>query len=433
MNVFTILSDLASDNSRNFKIAYLKKYADNELVKRVFAMALDPLVVFHIKKIPTINSSGNVWTLDQALTMLDGLSNRAVTGNAAIEHLRTILCNVSEDDGEVIKRVISKDLRCGVSIATAAVVWPEFSKFNFPVMLASAFDQKLIDKLEYSVFCQQKMDGTRFAAIVDGDNVSFFTRNGKFIDIPNNDLFNVYAKLGQYYGFPIVFDGELLVVDNNEQVLERKTSNGIINKAVKGTMSVQEAQNIRTVIWDAIPLIDFRYGRYNVAYQTRFDALQVALATLELSMINLHHYVSLVPTALVDSYEEIQQIFDEYIKKGYEGVIVKNRDMIWENKRSKSQIKLKAEEDLDALVVGWVPGTGKNEGLMGALVCRCDDIEFNLGTGFSEEERRQFTADYIVGKIVAVTYNQIISDKTTGIKSLFLPRFTCVRFDKDVV
>lgn len=160
MSVFTVLSDLSSNNSRNFKLAYLSKYANNELVKRVFAMALDPMLVFYIKKIPVTNSLDEPnLLLDEALTMLYDLSNRNVTGNAAIGHLKTILCNLSNDDAEVIKRVVKKDLRCGVSTATAAAIWPEFSSFTFPVMLASAFDQKLIDKLQYPVYVQQKMDG----------------------------------------------------------------------------------------------------------------------------------------------------------------------------------------------------------------------------------------------------------------------------------
>lgn len=273
----------------------------------------------------------------------------------------------------------------------------------------------------------------KFSAIVEGDDVCFLTRSGNTIDVPNDDLYRIFAKMGRYYDFPVVFDGEMLVVDDNNQVLDRQTGNGVVGKAVKGTMTVEEAKNVRTVLWDVVPLINFRQGWYNVEYQTRLDTLYTAHATLELSSPNLFHYISIVPTTVVENFDEVEQIFNDYIDVGYEGVIIKNMNMPWENKRSKHQIKMKSEEDLEAEVIGWIPGTGKNKGLMGALQCKSGDIEFRVGTGFSEKDREQLTEDYIVGKIITVTYNKIISDKTTGIKSLFLPRFNCVRFDKDAI
>lgn len=435
-NIYEILCELASNNSRNFKIDLLKQHSDNELLKRVCAMTLNPLLVFHIKKIPTTLHASNhepTWTLEQALTALNDLSNRVVTGNAAIEHLRTTLQNVSLNDAEVIKRVILKDLRCGVSVATVAAVWPEFSKFKFPVMLATPFDQKLIDKLDYPVVVQQKEDGLRISTVVDSDEVMFFSRKGTIVDVPSDELKQAFVKLSQYFGFPVVFDGEMLVIGADGNFLRREAGNGIANKAIKGTMTSKEAANVRVVLWDVIPLLDHQAGIYSMPYETRLDVLKTSIISLQVSYPELANYISIVPTTIAESFDEIQQIFDDYIDRGSEGLIIKNRDSIWENTRSKNQIKMKAEEDIEAEVVDWMPGTGKNTGLMGALVCKSGDIEFNVGTGFTEQERKEFTADYIVGKIITVTYNQVITEKTSGRKSLFLPRFNCVRFDKDTI
>ena len=107
--------------------------------------------------------------------------------------------------------------------------------------------------------------------------------------------------------------------------------------------------------------------------------------------------------------------------------------MPWENKRSQNIIKFKAVNDIDAKVVDWIAGTGKYTGLLGALVCKSGDITFNVGTGFSDAQRKLFTKDYILGKIIACKYNEIITDKRTNAKSLFLPVFDEVRFDKDEV
>ena len=102
------------------------------------------------------------------------------------------------------------------------------------------------------------------------------------------------------------------------------------------------------------------------------------------------------------------------------------------HKRTKSQIKFKGELDLVAKVIGWEEGTGRNSGRLGALVCEHNDIRFNVGTGFSDEKRVEYTEEYIVGKIISVKYNSVIKD-VNGNKSLFLPIFLEERLDKDTI
>ena len=79
-------------------------------------------------------------------------------------------------------------------------------------------------------------------------------------------------------------------------------------------------------------------------------------------------------------------------------------------------------------------GTGKNKGLLGALTAETDDgnIRVNIGTGFSDEQRKLFTEEFVMGKIVEIEYNQRISSGGgRDTDSLFLPRFIELREDKD--
>jgi hypothetical protein len=165
MTVFEILDSLASDNSRLAKEAILKTNKDNKELQRVFKLALDPLISYYIRKIPVYKANGNKklsWAMDQ---LENQFATRNVTGNAAIELLTNVLESLNEADASVIQRIIGKDLRCGVSEATANKIWPSLIS-SYPVMLASGFDQKLVDKITFPAYCQLKLDGMRFNAIV---------------------------------------------------------------------------------------------------------------------------------------------------------------------------------------------------------------------------------------------------------------------------
>lgn len=425
-----IFETLAANSSRNFKLDFLKQHKDNQLLKAVVLAALDPFTQYHIRKIPEYTSAQRpMLDLWEALSRLDYLANRTYTGNEAIRHLTNMLIYLSPDDAKVVERIISKDLKCGVSSSTVSAVWPEFN-FEYPCMLASAYDQKLVDKVKYPAYAQLKMDGMRFNAIVIDNHVEFRSRNGKEIHIADSTFTVPFIMMAN--GADMVFDGELLVKEDGV-ILDRKTGNGILNKAVKGTQSAEEGAKVCATLWDVIPYDKFTSGQDNNPYRNRFDYLKRVVEDFQERVSILAHRVDLVPSKEVANLDEAQSTFDEYLAAGQEGIILKTQSMIWENKRSKNQIKFKGEFECDLKVVGWVEGTGKNVGRMGALVLESADgiVKVGLGTGFTDADRNAITQKDI-GRIVAVKYNARIKDKRTGIESLFLPVFIEFRDDKDV-
>lgn len=431
--VYTVLDKLANDNSRLAKEAILRSELQNQDFWQAARLALDPFVNFYIKKIPAHTKSQTATlSLAQALTELGRLSNREVTGNAGIDHLVYILENVSEADSLVIERVIAKDLKCGVSEATINKIRPGHIP-TYPVMLASAYDQRLIDRFDWPGICQLKLDGMRFNAIVRGENVEFRSRNGKEISIPNDLFPRAFVALAKEYGADYVFDGELLVVDAAGKPLDRKTGNGILNKAVKGTVSKSEAAQIRATIWDAIPVENFVQGIYSVAYESRFTRLIGAHKQFSESSRQLSHLISPVLTEYVNNDHEARRMFERFLAEGQEGTILKDRNAIWEDKRSKGSIKFKGELEADMRIIGWELGTGKNANRLGALVVSSEDgrIVVNVGTGFTDADRDSIQPS-VVGKIASIKYNARIQDKKGNTESLFLPVFVEIREDKDV-
>jgi ATP-dependent DNA ligase len=230
----------------------------------------------------------------------------------------------------------------------------------------------------------------------------------------------------------MVFDGELVVVDAAGKICDRKTGNGILNKAVKGTMSVQEAVMVRATLWDAISLEGFQAGKEAEPYHVRLGKLCNAVSDMKGAKAHLGHYVDMVYSKQVDNLLTAQTLFNKFLAEGQEGIILKTREGIWENKRSKGLIKFKGELECDLLVVGWEEGTGKNVDRLGALVLEsaCGGIRVNVGTGFSDADRRSITAANSIGRIVAIKYNARIKDKNSDVESLFLPVFMEFRDDK---
>jgi hypothetical protein len=121
MEVFDILEDLAANPSRNYKIDKLTEHKDNQVLREVVRLALDPFTQFYIRKIPKYEATGSD-SLVQAMDKLFELSSRTLTGHAGIEHLTQVLTSLSPKNAKVLERIIAKDLKCGVSTANLMVL-----------------------------------------------------------------------------------------------------------------------------------------------------------------------------------------------------------------------------------------------------------------------------------------------------------------------
>lgn len=72
------------------------------------------------------------------------------------------------------------------------------------------------------------------------------------------------------------------------------------------------------------------------------------------------------------------------------------------------------------------------KGTLGSLVCDYKGNKVNIGSGFSDEDRKQFWEhpENVIGKIVSVKYKKETKKKEGGILIQFLV-FECMRFDKN--
>jgi len=428
MNINEFLNDLASNASRNYKIEQLTKNYSDVTLREVIRLALDPFTQFYQRKIPayTPAKANQADTLSAVMDSLYMLSSRDVTGNAAIEYLTKLLSSLTEDDAKVLERIIEKDLKCGVQASTANSVWSGLIQ-EYPVMLCSGFEQKLVDKIKFPAYAQLKMDGMRFNAIVRDGKCEFRSRNGKEILLLGNLEQEFIALAGDV---DCVFDGELMVMHPDDiQFMDRQTGNGILNKANKGTISVKEAAMVHATVWDVIPYAYFTDGYCPTPYSKRFSSLELLVNKQK----SKEKKIWLVTSDIVQNLDEAQVLFENYLASGLEGIILKDGSGVWEDKRAKHQIKFKGELECDLKIVAVEEGTGKAVGMLGAIVCESADgiVKVNVGSGFTDAHRKQYWKENLVDKIVAVKYNARIKNKA-GEESLFLPVFVEIRDDKNV-
>jgi ATP-dependent DNA ligase len=420
-----ILKRLEATTSRLEKEDILGEHADDPVLKTAFRLALDPLVNFYIKKVPEPDASKGVVqpperkSLECAFHELETkLCSRMLRGHDARDHVAWLLGVLANDDREVLRRVIGRNLKCGVSDATVEKIWPDL-KLSYPCMLVSPMNEKT--QIKFPCLAQTKMDGMRFNAICEKGVVSYRTRAGKELDLfgaLDDDVRCLAA------GLDCVLDGELLMVaGHGGWFTDRKTGNGLLTKFQKGTGTAELAKRVHAVVWDIIPLMYFRVGQCLLSYEDR----------LKLLGAKSHGHINTAHTYTVASMEAAQELYQQKLAEGEEGLVLKDPRGPWENKRVKHQVKMKAELEADLRVTGIVPGAGKYKGKIGSLMVESADGEVTsaVGTGLDDDERSYDSKEFL-GKIVAVKYNALITDKKTGKKSLFLPVFVEIRDDKTV-
>jgi hypothetical protein len=183
----TIINALAATSGRLEKEEILKENSEDLTLKEAFRLALDPKVNFYIKKIPEPDASKGVIqppeiiSLGAAMQDLKSkLCSRLLRGHDARDHVAFLLGCLTEDDREVLRRVLGRNLKCGVSEATVEKIWPDL-KLSYPCMLVSPLTEKT--KVKFPCIAQTKMDGMRFNAICEKGQVSYSTRAGKELDL----------------------------------------------------------------------------------------------------------------------------------------------------------------------------------------------------------------------------------------------------------
>jgi len=414
-----IIADLESDNSRLAKEAIIQEHADNVELFEGFELALSPYITFGVKKVPTYSGpdgQGLPWVAFKELC--DLLRTRQLTGDDARTAIELAMsASTKAQWNDWYRRILIKDLRCGVSEKTVNKI----KKNAVPVFECMlAHDGANHEKKIHGVrLLEPKLDGVRCLTVIDYDarTVVQYTRNGKILENFSHIADSLLANIDSF-GRSYVIDGE--VVSNSFQALM---------KQVHRKDDVQ-AGDARLMAFDILPLGEFKKGK-SILGQKRRSALLKSFKPIFDQCGN----IDVIPQKEVDldSYVgelEFKQFNKEAIEAGFEGIMIKVPDAIYECKRSTSWLKQKPFIEVSLTVVGTEEGTGKNEGRLGAIICEgVDDgktIAVNVGSGFTDDQRTEFWMgkDDLVGQVVEIRADAAtLSQDSEQTWSLRFPRF----------
>lgn len=426
-NPLQVIELLKETSGTNDKIEILKEVQQNEYLNKQFVelinYAYNPYINYYIKQLDEPEATGVNSIFDEnSIKVIERIINRDITGHSALNELKVLQNSLTSNDQKLLQLILKRSFDCGISDKTINKVWADLVP-TFNVMLCTPLNEKSLKKIKWPAVVQVKYDAARVAIIVENNNVTYYTRNGKLYNIENSTLDREVLKIAN--GRDLHLDGELFQGEG-----DRVTSNGVTTKFVRGTASREEHANVQIVLWDLVDLDNFKQGKDTTQYDERFADLTSAFED------NEFEHIKLAETKIMDTIEEAKEWSTSLIAQGLEGVIIKNIKSPWEGKRSGNLIKIKEEKDSDLKVVAIAEGNGKFEGMCGALQCESSDglVKVSVGSGLNDEQRQnEFhpdNAENIVGKIITIKHNGIIKDRD-GNHSLYLPRFIEVREDKD--
>jgi len=277
-------------------------------------------------------------------------------------------------------------------------------KSFFAPMLAHKYkDYK--SSVVFPVLASTKLDGLRMVATKSG----LTTRNGK----PFNSCPHIHKLLKPVFDKhpDWVVDGEIY---SNTVPFEK-----IVSLTRKKNPTVEELAESEKIcqLW----IFDGVVDNVNEGFIKRFDILTKEIK----SLVGKTKSLKFVENTMVNSEDEIEKLHKEFVKEGYEGIMLRKADSIYENKRSKNLLKYKYFFDEEFIIVDIQEGTGNRQGMAGnVVVSKKTGVTFSAGIKGGEEFYKELLKNkkQYIGKLVTIRYQELTEDK--------IPRFPiAVSFD----
>ena len=113
----------------------------------------------------------------------------------------------------------------------------------------------------------------------------------------------------------------------------------------------------------------------------------------------------------VDSEKQLEEYFNTLLSKDAEGVMLRAPKSPYITKRTRFLLKVKPDYDAECRIVGYKPGTGKYEGVLGSFECEMipEGKRFYI-SGMSDDIRRSYRQTHPVGTVVTYKYTFLTDD-----------------------
>lgn len=429
--MFELFEKIGATNSKNEKKELLAE-ADMQQLELLEA-CYNPYKQYHVRKWSPPLQSRPFISKKIALISFFDLLNTLQNNNRSNELMLAVTSFLGKCDDMQYKyfsAVIRKDMRIGINTATINEVHKDLIP-TFKVMLAERYGEGTISEfpLDPTAIYQPKLDG--FRSVLLGWDDAYVGRSGK--TFPNAEL----AEKLEGVRINMALDGELY--------LHGYSSNAI--SSIVMTLDKQLPLDLKCIVWDTIPKQHWLQRKSTWTCKDRILAAERTVGQLG------NNFFKTIQSIIVledDSYEEghadfidmttgevvlenatLHDLYNYFLEQGFEGIMVKNPNGVYEWKRSKNMYKIKPLEYTSAEIIGIYEGTGKYKGKMGGLeVVTEEGIETNVGGGFSDAERKEFWKNPPIGLWCKLKYTE--KTKSIFVKKVSLrhARFISIRDEK---
>lgn len=353
--------------------------------------------------------------------ILDRLSSRELTGNAAIEHITDYLGYWDADMQRFLLQILDRDLNLGISWDTYR---SDVMGLNdqFEVALAQHLEKaKGVNPVNGEWFASRKLDGCRLIAIIRNGEVEFRSRQNKVFTTLDNLKPAVASFVCSLEG-EWVLDGEICKMDKDGN----EDFQGIMKEVRRKDYSIESCcYNV----FDVLTYDEFRLGKTTKTFSQRLDLLYKLNEAYQ-----EHPHGDCWVKPLKQERLFCQEDFDRwagYVEAGnWEGFMLR-KDVPYQSGRTKDLLKVKRFWDAEYVVEGIevgemstsMPGAGtlKYRGVT-RLVIDHKGNKVGVGSGMSREQRIAWMEDpsQIVGKTVTIKYFEITKNQQ-GVESLRFP------------
>lgn len=396
------VAEIQASNSKKYKQEVLKKFKDDEDIKRYLKIAFDPYQVYGIstKKLHKEVRVGECLCPPTVFDLFEYLKEHNTGRDYDVAVCQIALEWIAQDDLEsrfLLEKLICKDLSIGVDAKSINAVIPGCVPV-FDCMLANKYYDKP-EKLSGKSFAiTTKLDGFRLIAMKDEhDNVSFYSRVGKRIE----GLVEIEEEFRTAFPPCTVLDGELTV--SNYFELESKEAYKAASKIIS-----QKGETAKTGltyrVFDAMHIDEWREQNCTHTYELRRELLH---GLFKFPMAPISH-IELLPILYKgDDTSKVQELLDKVVSEGGEGVMINLLDSTYKFTRCWDIMKVKKFQSLDLEVIDLEEGSGRLVGTLGAILVRYKGGNVvRVGSGFSDEERALYWSqpDLILHKVVEIKY-----------------------------
>lgn len=432
IEVAKVINLIGNTSSSNDKLYLLKKNENVPGLKEILRFIYNPYIRTGISKAKLAKAmkmnidNGSVRVLwSEAISYF----SQCKTGSDADLVFAARFIATNQETEWLAKAIVTQELKIGVTATSLNKVYGADFIPKIGCMLGTLYGDVGPEKTKWPCIVTEKLDGIRRILVKENGVCRCYSRSGH----EDTGLIEIVED-AKYLPNNTVYDGELLAAGTfKDCIAQRQATNSIANsKGYKTGLTFN--------VFDMVPLDEFRAGISNDKALVRKITLGATLMDesiqhlepekwpMLIQAFGIHHELKAIrPVPIlgfVKCMADVEPIVNEIWARGGEGVMLNSSIGKYEIKRSKELLKVKHTEEHTLEVVDILEGTGKFEGMMGALIVDYNGNKLGVGSGFNDAQRKDIwdNPEKYIGRSIEIdTFGE--STNALGEKSLNCPIF----------